>query len=196
MEEIVLAVVLTSGNIRQPVVGSNNGEFRLVPGRACRYRLNKAAKFLRADRSARLAIVGGYRDDEARREAVVAELWFIQLCPDLEDCIVIVDARAKYTVADLKFLLERMVAISDRFKFKEMALITHPDHSGLVKDGLKIKISRVFKYPIPVTAIPSGEPAPYSKPELLVRRVVHRLDPLWERWLSYPLRLVANNRDS
>ncbi|MCR4308052.1 MAG: hypothetical protein NUV80_05820 [Candidatus Berkelbacteria bacterium] len=194
MEEIVLAVVLTSGNIRRPVVGSNNGEIRLIPGRACQKRLEKAAKFLRSDRSARLAIVGGYRDDIARREAVVAERWFIQFCPDLADRIIIVDARANCTAEDMKLLPERMATVSDKYLFLGVVIVSHPDHGGLAGIPLRLKLWQSFRYPIPIRCEASGEPPPYGRVGLALRRFVYKHDPLWERFLSYPLRQHANRR--
>lgn len=192
MEEIILVVVPTSGYRR---VANGAGELQLSPGLNCQRRMEKAVPILKSDCRARLAIVGDYCDDEDCCGAVLAERSFRQQWPELTHQIVIVDARGKYTAKDMKLLPERMAAVSDRYLFLGVVIVSHPDHGELAGIPLRLKLGQSFRYPIPIRCEPSGEPPPYGRVGLALRRFVYKHDPLWEGLLSYPLRQHANRRD-
>lgn len=151
-------------------------------------RLDKAAAILEVERDPRLRLIicGGKRQNPNSSEAAVAARYFLKKFPELKNRLLPRRAESTYTAGDMVDLgrfLEKMYPKDTTIK-----IVTHPDHARFARITLE-----EFGW-TDVRCLPSGEDAPYSNWQFRILNFAYRFDPTWEKFLSWPLRRIANRR--
>lgn len=187
---VFLIVVPTCGN-------APHGLWGLVPSSVGQLRLKTAAEMLRRDANSYLAICGGKRASFTKGEAVAAAHWFRQQYPELANRIAIISAKSKYTAGDMVALAEDIAQFQELYPCLEVAsifLVTHPSHAKLAGMSLLKGFWKILRKMPKVTSMDSGEPALYTPRTQAILNWITKHDPAWEKFWSFPLRVLANYR--
>lgn len=180
-----LIIVPTAGNV---VIDGKK-----EPAPACKLRLETAHTLVKKS-DAKLAILGGRRVGFRKGEADVAFEWYKEHHPDTKEAIIIVAQDSYCTSPDMVAGAKRIEEYEEHngVFFDDLTTTSHPDHCKLAIITLMECFSDIAERVFSIAD--SGEPAPYSAEQLRILRWVTSHDPRWERWQSWPLRMMARKR--